>query len=101
MKVFRPVARPSRHGLGGGLYRGCYFSPRLVARVGHIRSFSVLSSAAAIALLLSLILLDPVWWIVLRAIAGFCFAGAAMIVESWLSDRASPSSRGRVFGVPR
>ena len=82
-----------------GYIAGCFYSPRLVARVGHIRSFSVLSSAAAIALLLSLILLHPVWWILLRAIAGFCFAGAAMIVESWLSDRASPSSRGRVFGV--
>ena len=82
-----------------GYIAGCYFSPRLVARVGHVRAFSVLSSAAAIALLMSLVLMDAAAWIVLRAISGFCFAGAAMIVESWLSDRAGPSSRGRIFGI--
>jgi MFS family permease len=32
-------------------------------------------------------------------VSGFCFAAAAMIVESWLSERADARSRGRVFGV--
>jgi MFS family permease len=35
----------------------------------------------------------------LRALAGFCFAGAAMIVESWLSERSEPGTRGRIFGL--
>lgn len=82
-----------------GYVLGCLFMARLVARVGHIRSFSVMSAFAAVAVLLSLLLLTPWAWVPLRAISGFCFAGAAMIVESWLGERAEPQTRGRVFAI--
>lgn len=82
-----------------GYVLGCLFTPRLVARVGHIRSFGVMSALAAIAILASLLFLTAWAWIPLRAISGFCFAGAAMIVESWLSERAAPNDRGKVFGI--
>ncbi|MCG6904520.1 MAG: MFS transporter [Rhodobacter sp.] len=82
-----------------GYVSGCYFSPTLVSRVGHIRSFAILASVAGIAVLASLIFLSPQAWIPLRAIQGFCFAGTAMIVESWLSERAEPNTRGRIFGI--
>ena len=82
-----------------GYVSGCLYTARLVARVGHIRAFSVMASLAAITILLQLIFLDPYAWIALRAISGFCFAGAAMIVESWLSERAEPRTRGRIFGI--
>lgn len=82
-----------------GYVAGCVLTPRLVGRVGHIRSFSVMSSFAAVALLASLMMIDPAAWIPLRALCGFCFAGAAMIVESWLNERADARSRGKIFGV--
>jgi MFS family permease len=82
-----------------GYVSGCLLTPRLVGRVGHIRSFSVMAALAAIALLMSLMFLHPYAWLPLRALSGFCFAGAAMIVESWLGERTDPGSRGRVFGV--
>ncbi len=82
-----------------GYVLGCLYTARLVARVGHIRAFSVMASLAAITILLQLLLIDPWAWIALRAISGFCFAGAAMIVESWLSERAEPHTRGRIFGI--
>ncbi|PWR02483.1 MFS transporter [Meridianimarinicoccus roseus] len=82
-----------------GYVSGCLLTPRLVGRVGHIRSFSVMCALAAVAILMSLVLIDPAAWLPLRAISGFCFAGAAMIVESWLSERTDPGSRGRVFGI--
>lgn len=82
-----------------GYVSGCLFTARLVQRVGHIRAFSVMSSLAGIVILAQLLLLSPQAWIPLRALQGFCFAGAAMIVESWLSERADASSRGRIFGV--
>lgn len=82
-----------------GYVLGCLLMARMVGRVGHIRSFGVMAAFAAVAVLLSLILLSPWAWIPLRAISGFCFAGAAMIVESWLSERADPGSRGRIFGL--
>ena len=82
-----------------GYIAGCYFTARIVARVGHIRAFSVMSAFAAVAILLSLMLINISNWVPLRALSGFCFAGAAMIVESWLSERAGPRSRGRIFGI--
>ena len=82
-----------------GYVSGCLYTARLVQRVGHIRAFSVMCSLAGIVILAQLLLLSPHAWIPLRALQGFCFAGAAMIVESWLSERADAKSRGRVFGI--
>ncbi len=82
-----------------GYVAGCLRTPYLVARVGHIRSFGVMCALAAMTVLLSLLFLTPWVWIPLRAISGFCFAGAAMIVESWLNERAEPHTRGKIFGI--
>jgi len=82
-----------------GYVTGCLRTPALVARVGHIRAFGAMCAIAAIAVLLSLVLITPWVWIPVRALSGFCFAGAAMIVESWLNERTDSKSRGRVFGI--
>ncbi len=82
-----------------GYVLGCIFTPALVSKVGHIRAFSVMSSFAAISILGSLVVVEAWVWIVLRSACGFCFAGAAMIVESWMNERADPATRGRIFGV--
>ncbi|WP_366872948.1 MFS transporter [uncultured Roseobacter sp.] len=82
-----------------GYVTGCLRTPALVARVGHIRAFGAMCAIAAIAVLLSLVLMVPQVWIPVRALSGFCFAGAAMIVESWLNERSDAASRGRIFGI--
>ena len=82
-----------------GYVLGCLYVPRLVGSVGHIRTFGVMCAFAAIAILLQALIVTPAAWIPVRAVSGFCFAGAAMIVESWLSDRASPQTRGTIFGI--
>ena len=82
-----------------GYVAGCLRTPALVARVGHIRAFGAMCALASIAVLLSLVLITPWVWIPVRALSGFCFAGAAMIVESWLNERTDTTSRGRVFGI--
>lgn len=82
-----------------GYVAGCLRTPALVARVGHIRAFGAMCSIAAISVLISLVVITPLVWIPVRALSGFCFAGAAMIVESWLNERTEASSRGRVFGI--
>jgi MFS family permease len=86
-------------GWAAGYIAGCLRTPVLVARVGHIRAFGAMCAIAAIAVLLSLLLITPWVWIPVRALSGFCFAGAAMIVESWLNERSDASSRGRIFGI--
>jgi MFS family permease len=82
-----------------GYVAGCLRTPALVARVGHIRAFGAMCAVASIAILISLVLITPWVWIPVRALSGFCFAGAAMIVESWLNERSEVSSRGRIFGI--
>lgn len=82
-----------------GYVTGCVATPKLVSRVGHIRSFGVMCAIAAIAVLLSLLLVTPWVWVPVRGVSGFCFAGAAMIVESWLNERTEATSRGKVFGI--
>ena len=82
-----------------GYMAGCVLTPRLVANVGHVRAFGAMAAIAAVSMLGSAIMLTPWAWIALRGVCGFCFAGAAMIVESWLSDQAAPDQRGRIFGV--
>ncbi len=82
-----------------GYVMGCIFVPGLVARVGHIRPFGVMATTASLSILLSSLMIEPWAWILLRSLAGFAFAGAAMIIESWISEQTSPGSRGKVYGI--
>ncbi|WP_370205253.1 MFS transporter [Pararhodobacter marinus] len=82
-----------------GYIAGCLLTPWLVVRVGHIRAFGAMCAGAAVAILVSLLVIAPGIWIPVRALSGFCFAGAAMIAESWLNEKADARSRGRIFGI--
>lgn len=82
-----------------GYVVGCLVAPRLVGAVGHIRTFGVMCALAAVSVLLQALIVETWAWIPVRAVSGFCFAGAAMIVESWLNDRAQPNTRGTIFGI--
>ncbi|SDB45098.1 MFS transporter [Bauldia litoralis] len=82
-----------------GFMAGCILVPTIVRRVGHVRGYSSMASLAAVAILLNILIVSPSAWITLRALSGFCFAGASMIVESWLNERATPENRGTVFSI--
>ncbi|UYN99572.1 MAG: MFS transporter [Devosia sp.] len=82
-----------------GFVAGSLFVPLVVRKVGHIRAFSVMAAIGTITILLNLLWINDVSWIVLRALSGFCFAGAAMIVESWLNEVAENKSRGTIFSI--
>ena len=80
-----------------GLLLGGLFAGRVVARVGHIRSFAAFASLMSVSALL-----HPIWisvgsWMLLRMLSGFCMAGMIMVTESWLNERASNSNRGQVL----
>jgi MFS family permease len=82
-----------------GFVAGCFFGPRLVRRAGHIRSFAALAATAAIVALMTGLWISEIGWIVLRVFTGFAMAGAFMIIESWLNERATNENRGTVFGL--
>lgn len=82
-----------------GFVAGSITVPMLVKRVGHIRAFSIMAAIGTVTILMNLLLVNDISWIILRAFSGFCFAGAAMIVESWLNEVADNRSRGTIFSV--
>jgi MFS family permease len=82
-----------------GFVVGCLLMPAVVRRVGHVRAYGVMGSVAAVVILLNLLIITPTAWILLRALSGFCFAGAAMIVESWLNERSTRENRGTIFSI--
>jgi MFS family permease len=78
---------------------GCYITPRLVLRVGHVRVFAVLAALMSISLLMHGLVVDVAAWVLFRGIAGFSIAGAYMVMESWLNERVTNETRGTVFSV--
>ncbi|BCH22155.1 MFS transporter [Mesorhizobium sp. L-8-10] len=82
-----------------GFVAGCFFAPRLVRRAGHVRAFGAFAASGAIIALLTGLLIDEYFWILLRACTGFTMAGAFMVIESWLNEKATNENRGRVFGL--
>lgn len=80
-----------------GFVVGCFLIPKLLARVGHIRTFAVAASLTCATVLLHPLIVNPFAWLLVRAAFGFCAAGAYMVIESWLNDRATNENRGRIL----
>jgi len=70
---------------------------RVIARVGHIRAFSVLAALTAASTLTYPLLVQPLVWAAMRLIFGFCVAGLYMVAESWLNHSTPHDYRGRVL----
>ncbi|MGB7206122.1 MAG: MFS transporter [Anderseniella sp.] len=91
--------------MGTGYYAGflvsCLTCTRLIRAVGHIRVFSGLAAIAASSSLTMVLWLDPVVWIFLRFISGFCFAGLFMVIESWLNASVDNQHRASTLSVYR
>ena len=82
-----------------GFVAGCYGGPRLLSRVGHIRSFAVASALIAASIMMMPMWATQVSWFVLRGLMGLCTAIMFMGIESWLNDRATNETRGRILAI--
>ena len=82
-----------------GIFIGSVFAPRLVGRVGHIRVFAALASAASISILIHGLYINIFTWTIMRLITGFSYAGLYVVTESWLNDRAGNENRGKLLSV--
>ena len=82
-----------------GFLIGSLITPSLVSRVGHIRVFAALASLASASVLVQILYIHPVSWLVTRLVTGISFAGAFVIVESWLNARSTDRSRGQVLSI--
>ena len=82
-----------------GIVIGSLRCGKLIQSVGHIRAFVALGAIASTAPLLHLLVMDPIAWVVARALTGFCFAGLFIVVESWLNSAATDETRGQILSV--
>ena len=76
-----------------GIVIGSLRGGKLIQSVGHIRAFLALGAIASTAPLLHLLVINPIAWVVARALTGFCFAGLFIVVESWLNSAATDKTR--------
>jgi MFS family permease len=84
-----------------GFLLGCTAVPGLIRSVGHIRTFAALAAIAASASLMLVLVVDPLAWIPLRLVAGFCFSGLFTTIESWINAGVNNQDRGRVLSIYR
>ncbi|WP_237155057.1 MFS transporter [Oryzibacter oryziterrae] len=82
-----------------GFVLGCLASPRLILRAGHIRAYATLVALASSVTLIHPMIIDPYVWTAARTVIGFCLAGMYIIVESWLNDRATNTTRGLIMSA--
>ena len=82
-----------------GYFVGANIVPNLVAKVGHVRVFAAFASTASLSILLHSVIVDPYVWILGRFITGFSIISIYVVVESWLNDRATNRTRGKVLSI--
>ena len=80
-----------------GLLVGGLFAGRVVARVGHIRSFAAFASLMSVSALMHPIFVHEFAWMAMRFVSGFCMAGMVMVTEAWLNSSATNQTRGKVL----
>ena len=80
-----------------GLIAGCQIVPKMVGRVGHVRTFGALASLASTSILVQAVFVSPfVWWL-MRFVTGCAYAGIFIVAESWINEAADNGSRGKLL----
>jgi MFS family permease len=82
-----------------GFVGGSFFAPSIINRVGHIRTFSIFASLASAAALCHAVIVEPITWMIFRALTGLCFAALCMVAESWLNERSTNDNRGTMLST--
>lgn len=82
-----------------GFLIGSRFTPWLIDLVGHVRVFAALAAIGCAAVLLHILLIDPVAWMAIRAVSGLCIAGLFTTIESWLNGTVENRDRGRILSI--
>ena len=82
-----------------GFVMGATWGSAVIRSVGHIRAFSTYAAIACAAALLHPMLVSEYAWAAMRLAMGFCLAGLMTVTESWINDRATSDSRGKLLGL--
>ncbi len=82
-----------------GFFAGSILTPRMIARVGHVRVFAALASISSAATLVHAYWVDPAVWFAMRVVVGFCYSGLYATAESWLNEATTNDNRGQLLSI--
>lgn len=82
-----------------GFVVGCFSIPGVIGRVGHVRTFMVLTAVATSALLGIAVLDHLAAWLALRFATGLAISGLYLVIESWLNEQSTDQQRGTVLAT--
>lgn len=80
-----------------GALLGIFLTPKLIARIGFVRSYAVISAVFALISLLHTATDNLFSWGVFRVVVGYCYYSIVLIAETWLNARAIDQIRSRVL----
>ncbi|WP_275545904.1 MULTISPECIES: MFS transporter [unclassified Pseudomonas] len=80
-----------------GLVCGGKFGHKLIASVGHIRSYVACAGLATVIVLLHVLVERLEVWLLLRFVMGAVMMNQYMVIESWLNEQSENHMRGKVF----
>jgi MFS family permease len=80
-----------------GLIIGSMIAPILVRNVGFVRSFAASASLGSASAIAHLLLIDPIAWMVFRALTGLSLSVMFVVAESWLNSSSTNYNRGRLL----
>ncbi len=75
---------------------GTLVNPLVIKRFGYVRGYAAFAAIGVAAALSYPFFVDPVWWIMLRAIMGFALAGLHGIIDGWVQGKADNDNRGQM-----
>ncbi|TWI52332.1 sugar transport protein [Pseudomonas duriflava] len=80
-----------------GLVFGGKLGHRLIANVGHIRSYVACAGGATVTVLVHVLTDHLGVWLVMRFVMGIMMMNQYMVIESWLNEQSENHQRGKVF----
>jgi len=86
-------------GMSAGGIAGCLLTGMIVRRIGHARTYMVLSALIVLSNAGIAAKADPIVWIAARALYGFTMCALFIVAQSWLNDAVGNAIRGRVMAV--
>ncbi|MEM9781985.1 MAG: MFS transporter [Pseudomonadota bacterium] len=82
-----------------GFLAGAWITPKLLRRVGHVRTFAAFASLISAACIIYGAAVDPLAWTLIRLVTGACFSGVYVVAESWLNNQSNNETRGQTLSI--
>jgi MFS family permease len=82
-----------------GMFAGTLLGPAIIRRVGHVKAYAIFAALAMMVAVAYPLYVAPGWWMLLRALVGFAFAGLYGVIDGWVQGKAENEHRGRLGGV--